>query len=55
MRVVGRLRHQNTGIALDEVVTANICHDLGAGQNLDMELLLDLMNLLCTASAFSPH
>ena len=32
--------------SLDEVVRTNICHDLSAGQNLRVELGLDLANLL---------
>lgn len=32
--------------ALDEMVGSNIRHDLGAGQQLDMELCLELVELL---------
>jgi hypothetical protein len=32
--------------ALDEVMLSDICHDLGAGQHLDMELFLDSIALL---------
>jgi len=51
MRVVGRLRNENAGTALDEVVTSNIRHDLGTREDLGMELLLDLLELLSWLSA----
>ena len=42
-----RLRHQDaTGLVLEEVMRSNIGHDLGAGQDFDAELLLDLVELL---------
>ena len=51
--VVRRLRHQHAvgGVGrLDKVVRAHIQHDLRAGQNLDIELLLQLVEHLCTTA-----
>lgn len=33
-------------LALDEVMASDVCHDLGAGEDLDVELILDLLQLL---------
>lgn len=49
MLVVGGLRHQHAMVRvarLDEVMRSNIAHDLGTGQDLDVELILDLVELL---------
>jgi hypothetical protein len=49
MRVVARLWHQHTVRSvsrLHEMMASNIRHDFGAGKDLRMELLLDLMSLL---------
>jgi hypothetical protein len=47
--VLGRLRYQDAvtlASTFDEMVRANIRHHLGAGQDFDMELLLDGAELL---------
>lgn len=36
--------------ALDEMVRPNICHEFGAGEKLDMELLLNLVEHLYAMS-----
>jgi len=49
MRVIRGLGDKNTVRrvrGLDEAMRAYVNHDLGAGQNLDHELLLQLMELL---------
>lgn len=33
-------------LALDEVMASDVCHDLGTGEDLDVELILDLLQLL---------
>jgi len=58
MFIIARLRHQDIMMStagFDEVVAANIFHDLRAGEDLSMELLLQLVHRLCVASASSPH
>lgn len=50
MRVGGGLGHEDAGTAFDEVVRAYVGHDLGAGENLGVELGLQLMELLVLIS-----
>lgn len=50
VRIVRRLGDQDTGPAFDEVMRSDIRHDLGTGQDLGMELLLELVELLRKAS-----
>lgn len=47
MWIVRGLRHKDSAMSsLDEVMRANVCHDLSAGQNLRVKLGLDLADLL---------
>ena len=49
MRIVRRLRNQHTVRALrrlDKMVGANVHHDLGSGQDFDIELLLQFVEHL---------
>jgi hypothetical protein len=46
VRVSRWLWHQDMRAAFDEVVAADVCHDLGSWQNLRMELFLDGVELL---------
>ena len=60
MGILGWLGDQNTvGVpTLDEVMAANIGHDLGAWEQLDMELILDFLPLLgifIRESSFQPQ
>lgn len=50
MRIVRGLGNEHTAAAFDEVVGSNICHDLGTGQDLSMELLFNLVELLYLVS-----
>lgn len=47
IRIRRRLWDQNSRATFDEVVGANICHDLRARENLSVELLLQSVELLC--------
>nr|POE63107.1 hypothetical protein CFP56_04010 [Quercus suber] len=46
MRIRRRLRHQDMRATFDEMVRADVGHDLGARQDFHVELLLDLVELL---------
>lgn len=49
MRVIGWLGNENSAVrSFDKVVGAHICHDLGARQNLGVELIFELSNFLET-------
>lgn len=50
MRVVSWLRHEYSIGGLDEMVAADICHNLCTRHNRSMQLLLQLVQLLAMVS-----
>jgi len=46
MWIGGWLRDQDVRASFHEVMTADVCHDLRAGQEFCVKLLLDLVELL---------
>jgi hypothetical protein len=52
--IIGGLRDEDLRATFDEMMMSDICHNLRAGEDLDMELLLYLMDLLLSSQRNSP-
>ena len=55
MRVIGGLWYQDIFAAFDEMMTADICHQLRAWQDLGVKLFLNLMELLRSSQSLDEY